>query len=139
MTPDEAIEIVTKLAEGVDPYTGQRLPSESVYQQADTVRALYVALDGLAKLKRAHERQKSLPTGAGRTWTEDEEQEVLRRFDAKEDVAEIARDMNRTTGAIWSRLEKLGRIKRPAFGESSAPRPRPPLPADEPVEDDAPF
>lgn len=27
MTPERALEIVTKLAEGVDPYTGERLPA----------------------------------------------------------------------------------------------------------------
>lgn len=39
MTPERALEIVTKLAEGVDPYTGERLPAESVCQHPDTARA----------------------------------------------------------------------------------------------------
>lgn len=30
MTPERTLEIVTNLAEGVDPYTGARLPAESV-------------------------------------------------------------------------------------------------------------
>lgn len=110
MTPERALEIVTKLAEGVDPYTGERLPAESVYQHPDTVRALYAALDGLAKLKRATERQKSLPAGAGRAWTAEDEKKLIEQFDATKDVPAIAREFNRTPGAIWSRLVKLGKV-----------------------------
>lgn len=95
MEPDRAIEIVQALADGVDPYSGDRFPSGSPYQQADTVRALHLALEGLTKLRRA--------------WTEDEEREFLREFDDKLDVEEIAAKHERTKGAIWARLEKLGR------------------------------
>jgi hypothetical protein len=122
MDPDQALEIVRKLAEGVDPATGQRYPADSPYQQADTVRALYLAIDALERLKRAQERQKSLPAGAGRPWTTEEEQRMLQQFDAKEDVAVIAQELNRTSGAIWSRLEKIGRIPKREIGGSSARR-----------------
>ena len=43
METDRAIEIVQSLADGVDPYSGERFPSGSPYQQADTVRALHLA------------------------------------------------------------------------------------------------
>ena len=119
MDVDRAIEIVRHLAEGKNPHTGETFPSDSPYQHADTVRALYLALDGLEKLKRSAERQKTLPPGAGRAWTPDEEQKLLQQFDAKVDVTAIANQLNRTTGAIWSRLEKLGRVKpRDRFTES---------------------
>ena len=45
MEPERAIEIVQILADGVDPYSGERFPSSSPYQQADTVRALHLALE----------------------------------------------------------------------------------------------
>ena len=35
MEPDRAIEIIQSLADGVDPYSGERFPSDSPYQQAD--------------------------------------------------------------------------------------------------------
>ena len=104
------------LADGVDPYSGERFPSGSPYQQADTVRALHLALEGLTKLRRSTARK----TGPGRGWTENEEQELLREFDDKVDVEEIAAKHERTKGAIWARLEKLGRIQRKDF-----PRPEP--------------
>jgi len=47
MEIDRASEIIQQLADGVDPYTGERFQPDSPYQQADTVRALYLALEGL--------------------------------------------------------------------------------------------
>ena len=85
MDTERAIEIVQSLADGVDPYSGERFASDSPYQQADTVRALHLALEGLTKLRRSKARK----TGPGRPWNEDEEQELLREFDAKFDVEEI--------------------------------------------------
>jgi len=122
MDIDQAIAILTSLADGVDPYSGERFPSDSPYQQADTVRALHLALEGLAKLKRSTARK----TGPGRPWTEDEEKELLRQFDDKIDVEEIAAKHERTKGAIWARLEKLGRIQRKDFPGST---PHPPTSA----------
>jgi hypothetical protein len=154
--PDRAIEIVQSLADGVDPYSGERFPSSSPYQQADTVRALHLALEGLAKLKRSTARK----TGPGRPWIEDEEKELLRQFDDKIDlsacdaqagVEEIAKEHERTKGAIWARLEKLGRIQRKDFPGSTphpprsgaAPEPTPPTgnlpPPDPDGNDDYPF
>ncbi len=124
MDVDEAIAIVTKLADGVDPTTGERLPPSSVYQQADTVRALHLALEGLDRLKRVKDRMRSGPPKAGRTWTKDEEARMLQQFDAKVDVKVIAQELNRTTGAIWARLEKVGRIQRKDFAGSTPYPPR---------------
>ena len=113
MEPDRAIEIVRKLADGVDPFTGERFPSSSPYQHADTVRALYLALDGLDRVKRSKTRRTGDGPGkAGQPWTKEEEQRVLDQFDAKVDVSGIAQELERTEGAIWARLEKLGRISK---------------------------
>lgn len=120
MEPDRAIEIVQSLADGVDPFTDESFPSSSPYQQADTVRALHLALEGLTKLKRSTARK----TGPGRPWSEDEETELLRKFDDKVDVEEIAKEHERTKGAIWARLEKLGRIQRKDFPGSTPHPPR---------------
>ncbi|MDI6809937.1 MAG: hypothetical protein QME66_13375 [Candidatus Eisenbacteria bacterium] len=83
MDVDQAIEIVTKLADGIDPTTGERLPPSSVYQQADTARALHLALEGLDRLKRVKDRVRSGLPNAGRSWTKDEETRMLQQFGAK--------------------------------------------------------
>jgi len=98
MEPDRAIEIVQSLSDGVDPFSGEQFPYSSPYQQADTVRALHLALEGLGKLKRSTARK----TGSGRPWTDDEEKERLREFYDKIDVEEIAAKHERTQGATWS-------------------------------------
>jgi len=46
MDTDRAIEIVQNLADGVDPYSGERFASDSPYQQADAVRVLHRGRDG---------------------------------------------------------------------------------------------
>ena len=125
MDVDQTIEIIRKLADGIDPTTGERFPPASPYQQADTVRALYLALEGLDRLKRHKERIHSGPPKAGRPWTKDEEDKMLHQFDTKVDVKLIAQELNRTTGAIWARLEKVGRIQRKDYpGSTPYPPPR---------------
>jgi len=52
MDIDQFIEIVTRLADGVDPTTGKRLPPSSIYQQADTIRAIHLA--HLLQFRAAH-------------------------------------------------------------------------------------
>lgn len=144
MDADKAIEIVRKLADGVDPFTGERFPSSSPYQNADTVRALYMALDGLDRVKRSKTRQHDGPPKAGKPWTKEEEQRVLDQFDAKVDVSDIAQELERTEGAIWARLEKLGRISKDErmnmSGSTSPATSGPTTPTDsKPVPDDCPF
>jgi len=131
MNVDEAIAIIQKLADGIDPTTGERFSSDSTYQNADTVRALHLALEGLDRLKRVKERIRSGPPKAGRPWTKDEETRMLQQFDAKVDVTAIAQELNRTTGAIWARLEKVGRIQRKDFSGST---PYPPRSGSQPIQ-----
>ena len=136
MDVDQATEIIRKLADGVDPTTGERLPPSSVYQQADTVRALHLALEGLDRLKRVKERIHSGPPKAGRPWTKDEEDKMLQQFDGKVDVKLIAQELNRTPGAIWARLEKVGRIQRKDYpGSNPFPPPRSGSPSAQPPTD----
>ena len=135
MDIDQAIELIRTLADGVDPTTGERLPPSSVYQQADTVRALHLALEGLDRLKRVKERIHSGPPKAGRPWTKDEEDKMLQQFDGKVDVKLIAQELNRTPGAIWARLEKVGRIQRKDYPGSTPYPPRSGSPSTQPPTD----
>ncbi len=47
MGSDRAIQVLAALAQGVDPSSGECLPEASPYNDADTIRALYTALDVL--------------------------------------------------------------------------------------------
>lgn len=68
MEAEQAHEIIQALADGKDPYTGETLPTSSVYQHADTVRALYLALEGLDRLKRSKARTAEGPPMSGQAW-----------------------------------------------------------------------
>jgi hypothetical protein len=43
----EAVRILQELADGRDPKTGATLPSESVFDRPDVVRALYTAIQAM--------------------------------------------------------------------------------------------
>ena len=104
MTPSRAIEIIEALAQGEDPYSGQRLSNESVFERADTVRALFLAVEGLQKLHKTTKRKSSAHRMTGQAWVSEEEQRLIERFESKVDVKEIAKEFERSEGAIWARL-----------------------------------
>ena len=72
---ERAKEIIQALADGVDPYTGDRFPADGPYQRADTVRALYAALEVMEKIKTPKPRDPTKPQAGGR-WTDEEEQRL---------------------------------------------------------------
>lgn len=60
-----AKEIVTALAEGIDPTTGEMLPDDSVCNKAEIVRALYAVLGGCGsteQVKKTIPKTKEEPT-----------------------------------------------------------------------------
>jgi hypothetical protein len=115
MDTDRAKEIVRSLADGIDPDTGITFPSDSPYQRADTVRALYAILEA-ANSRAGTPRRSGLPKAGGR-WTPEEDEKLRAAFHARKPnlypavFEDIAIDHGRTTGGITSRLVKLGLIE----------------------------
>lgn len=58
MDESKALDIVMKLADGVDPRTGQTLPPESPYQDPETIRALFMAVLALKYQQKYKNRKK---------------------------------------------------------------------------------
>ena len=110
MEIQEAFKIVRALADGVGPKTGEVLSSESVYQNAQTARALNRALTALEYVEEKERNRHKLPGNAGKSWTRDEEQQVCEELRKGVDFHEIAKTHNRTVGSIIARLVKLGQI-----------------------------
>ncbi len=111
MTTSEALQIIQALADGRCPVTGRVLPAESPYQQADVVRALHTAVRALEHLvQRAKRDDRTLPEHAGQSWEAAEDQQLCEEFTGGRSVTELAQLHKRTTGAIQSRLEKLGKL-----------------------------
>ena len=111
MNLEEAIQIVSSLADGVDPHTGEIFPKDSPYQHPDTVRALYKAIMALDRWSKYEARRSRLPPNAGKAWSPDEEKELIEGFESGLSLLELAKKHSRTTGAIRARLEKLGKIE----------------------------
>ena len=106
------LEILRPLAEGINPYTGEILSVGSPYQNADTVRALYTAINVLERKLSTEKRRANLPTNAGKPWSANEDKSLLSSFDSGRTISELAKVHERTSGAIQSRLIKLGKIQQ---------------------------
>ncbi len=118
MKERKALEIIRTLADGTDPHTGEVFPADSSYQNAQIVRALFMAIDALETAAKRKERKRNLPERAGKPWDEEESKLLIKRFDDGEPISEIAKEHKRTTGAINSQLVKLGKIPQPLLDKS---------------------
>lgn len=113
MDETKAAAIVSALANGVNPTTGEIFPADSPYQTPDVVRALFLVsrvLESRLKTK----PKASLPGNAGKPWTSDEDRKLLEEFDRGAAIAALAEAHGRTTAGIQARLEKHGRVQASA-------------------------
>ena len=76
MDVQRAKELLTILADGTDPLTGEVLPDDHVCNKGEIVRALNCAVEALSR-----KRKKPLPENTGKPWTEELDQELCRLFD----------------------------------------------------------
>ena len=100
-----AIELLSVLADGVDPFTGELLPQNHVCNQPEMIRAFHEILNVIPSSKK-----KCPPRNAGKPWTEIEEEKLLDEFDSGMTTYAIAKEHGRSRGAIESRLADLGKI-----------------------------
>jgi hypothetical protein len=112
MDENKALDIVSALANGVNPLTGEVFDSDSPYQSPDIIRALYAAVRSLEAAARTRGRTRSrVPGNAGKPWSEAEDRQLLSKFDAGEPLAQIAQVHERTLAGIQARLERHGRLQ----------------------------
>ncbi|HWK50361.1 MAG TPA: hypothetical protein VNR40_10770 [Steroidobacter sp.] len=112
MDDNKALSIVSALANGVNPQTGELFEVDSPYQAADVIRALYVAVRALELSNRSRVRgnRARMPANAGKPWAEQEDRELLEKFDAGLSLAQLAQAHDRTLAGIQARLERHGRL-----------------------------
>ena len=109
MDEAKALSIVSALADGINPLTGEVFPTDSPYQATEIVRALYMARAALESKRRSRPRE-SVPANAGKPWTVEEDRNLLAQFDGGRSIAELAELLERTLAGIQARLEKHGRL-----------------------------
>src|ERR1044072_3695303 len=105
MEEARALAIVSALANGVNPLTGELFAADSPYQSPDVIRALYCAVRSLEVASR---RRTPGPdagaNNAGKPWTEEEDRQLLSAFDGGRPLAQLAQAHGRTRGGIQARL-----------------------------------
>lgn len=111
MDQAKAASIVSALADGINPLTGEAFPPDSPYQSAEVIRALYVACRVLETNSARRLRSRTnLPPNAGKPWSEEDDRQLLAEFDSGRPVPELAKTMGRTRAGIQARLERHGRL-----------------------------
>jgi hypothetical protein len=124
MEEARAHTILSALANGVNPLTGELFAVDSPYQSPDVIRALYCAVRALEAASRRRIRGPGAASNnAGKPWTEEEDRQLLSAFDAGRPLAELAQAHGRTRGGIQARLIRHGRLapegSRPIGGPGS--------------------
>ena len=91
MDDTQAHKIISALADGCDPSTGEKV-EDSVLQLGDVIRALHIAARALETSARSNVRTSRARkfANAGKPWTEQEERELLEKFDGGQSVAQLA-------------------------------------------------
>lgn len=120
MDIDKAKEIVSSLATGINPISGEVFDDHSPYNHPSVIRALYMVLNHVripkkqSKLsveeKQAQNIADGKPKNAGLAWTEDLKIEVADLFKRGKTIQELALYFERTEGAILSELVHQGII-----------------------------
>ena len=108
MDINRAKEIISALAEGVDPTIGEVLPDNSVCNKGEIVRAFYAVLNHLDEKK----PKKNLPANAGKPWSVEDDAKLKSCYEAGMSRAELCSEFERTSGGIKSRLLLLGLIEK---------------------------
>jgi hypothetical protein len=118
MNEQRALAIVSALADGVNPITGEVFPADSPYQDVQIVRAL-VFLTRLFETKNRARPKSNMPANAGKPWNDGEDEQLLREFDRGQPLEKLAQMHGRTVAGIQARLERHGRIKAGEGGINS--------------------
>ena len=102
-----AKEIISALAEGVDPTTGEVLPDNSVCNKGEIVRAFYAVLNRLDDKKST----KNLPANAGKPWSKEDEDLLVNLYHSGTSKKDICKALQRSEAGIAARLVHLGIIE----------------------------
>ncbi|MGI5985686.1 MAG: hypothetical protein GXY01_06380 [Clostridiales bacterium] len=101
-----AKELLSELADGINPLTGELLPDDSVCNQAEIVRAFHTVLAAIPAPK-----EKYIPPNAGKPWTSEDDEKLSQMYDAGSTKKDMCSYFQRTEGAIAARLVHIGKVQ----------------------------
>ena len=127
MDIEKAKAIVSLLADGVDPTTGEVFPDDAPYNHPSVIRALFTILGNVKSKKHTKtttkkkpkqttkERQENniasgRPKNSGLPWEEKSKIEVVKMYNEGVSVKELAKYFERSEGGIKSELTHQGVI-----------------------------
>jgi len=126
MEIEKAKEIVSLLADGIDPTTGELFPDDSPYNQPLVIRALFTILSSInppkatkisnknpkpmIKEKQENNIASGKPRNSGLPWEEESKAKVAMMHKEGKSIKELAKYFERSEGAIKSELEHQGVI-----------------------------
>ncbi len=112
MNVTEALKIIQPLSDGVNPFSGEQFPADSLYQKPEMIRALCFVVSFLEIGAKKIEKRSNLPKNAGKKWLDEESSLLEKEFDTGKSFKELAVMFERTEFGIESRLFKLGKIEQ---------------------------
>jgi hypothetical protein len=107
----KARNVLEYLIQGLDPETGKDLPKEDSVNRIEVNRSMSIALTALKEVDARMVRRSLLPESVGKTWTDEEEQQLKAEFANSEPIPDIATKHGRTIRAIEARLERVGLLR----------------------------
>ena len=80
MNLEQALRLLTILADGINPLTGEILPAEDSCNQVEIVRALNLVLRELTAQRHTQQAVKH-PANAGKPWLKEDDELLRQMFD----------------------------------------------------------
>ena len=107
-----AKELLSALADGMDPFTGVLFPPNHICNHPDIIRALHHILSSTRDAKKG-----ANTPNAGKSWPQAEQDKLVDEFYSGMKLSAIAREHGRSRGAIEAKLAHLGLIENAYFGK----------------------
>lgn len=105
-----ARELLTALADGIDPFTGEVFPKEHICNHPDIIRAFHQVLGSVQGQKKDDRAP-----NAGKPWPQMEKDKLIDEFHSGMKVSAMAKEHGRTRGSIEAKLAELNLIESSYF------------------------
>lgn len=110
MELQSARQIISTLAQGIHPVTGEVMPMDSPYNAPPVIRALFAVSRALQDCDPPRPRRGG-PPNAGKPWTAQEDSQLQVAFEDGQALKQMALQFGRSRIAVEARLVKLGKLE----------------------------
>lgn len=105
-----AKELLSALADGVDPFTGEIFPRDHICNYPDIIRAFHQVLGATQEAK----KEPSAPN-TGKPWPREELDKLADEFHSGMKISAMAKEHGRSRSSIEAKLAQLGLIEDSYF------------------------